>query len=483
MSAAVVRSLQKILPTVTWATDAKPIEAEQDREEARKQRRLLQDSLRNFESAKRPCAPTVERVTGLLAALREKLEAASQPGVLGRYSKREAEVAEARVENAVVQIANENVQNRQEKLMANITRDIEELKKQQKCAEELNARNANAFNLMAKATNDAMKGKRDESMDELTEKLTTIAALMKPEGCDELFDTKATWQGKPVVLIGMAVSEGAMPNYCFRLVGGGDGDDRSEEVYQCPKEELVMPALEEQRPAKRPRTKASGSSGGDETALQEERASGAGRDTVDARPRCGAMTKANRPCKRRVKNAGDRCPNHTAEEDPATAEMEAEEEKAERMVAEQKALEERSWEQEEKTAKLEVARPEWKLRSASWRAGTLSCGASSRLIKRGDSHVVHELVSSCSDTVAEQKALEERSREQEEKTAKLEVARPERKLRSASWRTGTLSCGAASRLIKRGGSHVAHVLASSCSDTELEPTGASVPAPPCLSFG
>ena len=86
MSAAVVRSLQKILPTVTWATDAKPIETEQDREEARKQRRLLQDSLRNFESARRPCAPTVARVKDLLAALREKLEAASQPGVLGRYS-------------------------------------------------------------------------------------------------------------------------------------------------------------------------------------------------------------------------------------------------------------------------------------------------------------------------------------------------------------------------------------------------------------
>ena len=78
---------------------------------------------------------------------------------------------------------------------------------------------------------------------------------------------------------------------------------------------------------------------------------------MDDRPRCRAMTKANRPCKRLVKNAGGRCPNHTAEEDPATAEMKAEGEKAERMVAEQKALEERSREQEEKTVKLEVARP------------------------------------------------------------------------------------------------------------------------------
>ena len=120
------QSLQKILPTVTWATDAKPIETEQDREEAQKQRRLLQDSLRNVESAKKPHAPTVATVKGLLAALREKLQAASQPGVLGRYSKCGAQVAEARAENAAVQVANENVQNRQEKLVANIIRDIGE---------------------------------------------------------------------------------------------------------------------------------------------------------------------------------------------------------------------------------------------------------------------------------------------------------------------------------------------------------------------
>ena len=59
----------------------------------------------------------------------KKLKAASQPGALGRYSKREAEVAVARAENVAVQFANDNVQNRQDKLLANITRDIEELKK------------------------------------------------------------------------------------------------------------------------------------------------------------------------------------------------------------------------------------------------------------------------------------------------------------------------------------------------------------------
>ena len=102
-----------------------------------------------------------------------------------------------------------------------------------------------------------------------------------------------------------------------------------------------MPALEEQPPAKRPRTKASGSGG-------------VGGETVDDRPRCGIMTRANRPCKRLVKTAGRCCPDHAAWEDPATAEMQAEEEKTERMVAEQKALEEELQEQEEKTAKLQA---------------------------------------------------------------------------------------------------------------------------------
>ena len=58
-----------------------------------------------------------------LIVLHEKLEAAARPEVLGRYTKREAEVAEAETENAAVKVAKGNVQKRREKLLANIARD------------------------------------------------------------------------------------------------------------------------------------------------------------------------------------------------------------------------------------------------------------------------------------------------------------------------------------------------------------------------
>ena len=92
----------------------------------------------------------------------------------------------------------------------------------QNSTKELDTRGATAFDRLAQAAQDAVEGVPDKPMDDLTARQTSISALVKPEGADWLYSTKATWKGKPVTIIGASVSEDSKTNYCFRLVGGGD---------------------------------------------------------------------------------------------------------------------------------------------------------------------------------------------------------------------------------------------------------------------
>ena len=176
--------------TSTWAGDDKAIVTEADRVEVLKQAKTLKDTLRDLQKAKKPDVAKVAEAQRILTILREKLVAAAKPEVLGRYSRREAEVAESRAESAVVQDAKANVHTRREKLLANIARDTKELQGLQKSAEELDTRGAAAFDQVAKAAKDAMGGVPDEPVDDLCpeEELVipaTFIAAIYGEGVEE----------------------------------------------------------------------------------------------------------------------------------------------------------------------------------------------------------------------------------------------------------------------------------------------------------
>ena len=272
------KSIEDMFKEFHWAKNDRPITHEDHRQVVRNEHQILKDKLKNLGKGKTtaPNAAKVAEARRLLGVLRGKLDAAAAPEVLGRCTKRQALVAEAEAEMAAVETAQQERHKKQEKLLSNIARDTALL--QALPGKELDTRGADAFKLLGKAAKDAMAGQPDGPVDELTKRLTSTSVLMKPEGRDELHATKATWQGKPVELIGTAVSENPTPNYCFRLVVGGDsGEDLSEELYQCPEEELEMPEKVEEPPAKRPRTgrsagaaaTASASSGGEKRAALE----------------------------------------------------------------------------------------------------------------------------------------------------------------------------------------------------------------------
>ena len=156
--------------------------------EVMKQVITLKGTLRDLQKAKKPDAAKVAEAQRILTILREKLVAAAKPEVLGRYSRREAEVAESRAESAVVRGARRDVNARQEKLLDTIARDTQELQRLQKSAEELDTRGAAAFDRLAQAAQDAMGAVPDKPMDDLTARQTSISALIKPEGTDSLCD-------------------------------------------------------------------------------------------------------------------------------------------------------------------------------------------------------------------------------------------------------------------------------------------------------
>ena len=97
--------------TSTWAGDDKAIVTEADRMEVLKQAKTLKDTLRDLQKAKKPDVAKVAEAQRILTILREKLVAAANPEVLGRYSRRGVEVAKSRAESAVVQVAKADVKN------------------------------------------------------------------------------------------------------------------------------------------------------------------------------------------------------------------------------------------------------------------------------------------------------------------------------------------------------------------------------------
>ena len=146
--------------------------------EVLKQAKTLKDTLRDLQKAKKPDVAKVAEAQRILTILREKLVAAAKPEVLGRYSRREAEVAKSRAESAVVQDAKADVKKRQEQLLANIAQNTEELRRLQKSAMELDNRGAVAFDQVAQAAQDAMEGVPDEPCPEEEE-------LVIPEEVEE----------------------------------------------------------------------------------------------------------------------------------------------------------------------------------------------------------------------------------------------------------------------------------------------------------
>ena len=142
--------------TSTWAGDEKVIVEEADRMEVMKQVITLKGTLRDLQKAKKLDVEKVAEAQRILTTLREKLVAAAKPEVFGRYSRRESEVAESRAESAVVQEAQANVIEQQEKLLANISRGTQELQRLQNYVKELGTRGADAFDRVAQAAQDAM---------------------------------------------------------------------------------------------------------------------------------------------------------------------------------------------------------------------------------------------------------------------------------------------------------------------------------------
>ena len=142
--------------TSTWAGDERAIVTEAERMEVTKQVRNLKDALRDLQNAKKRDAAKVAEAQRILAISREKLVAAAKPEVLGRYSRRESEVAESRAESSVVKDAKADVNARQETLLGNIARDTQELQMLRKSAEELGDRGDDAFDRVAQAAQDAM---------------------------------------------------------------------------------------------------------------------------------------------------------------------------------------------------------------------------------------------------------------------------------------------------------------------------------------
>ena len=138
--------------------------------------------------------------------MRGKLDAAAKPEVLGRYSQREAEVAEAKAKEVAVEAARKEEHTEREISFNNVAKEIAKMQAQELRSKELDVRQSAAFKLQGKAARDAMDGKPDEPMDELTERLISVADLVThltfPYGQGVLADDgfQATWKKKELWL-------------------------------------------------------------------------------------------------------------------------------------------------------------------------------------------------------------------------------------------------------------------------------------------
>ena len=117
------KSIEDMFKWFTWAKNEGAIVTDPDRAEVSEERRRLQGKLKELLKVTNPHALKIAEAQRLLTMLREKLAAAAKPDALGRYTKREAQVVEAKAEMAAVETAQQEMHKQQEKLLSNIARD------------------------------------------------------------------------------------------------------------------------------------------------------------------------------------------------------------------------------------------------------------------------------------------------------------------------------------------------------------------------
>jgi len=155
----------KLLAKATWAVGPRAIECDSERFEARKQYHTLQVALNGFTRYhKKPDAEHVQQVQTLLHNLREKLDTAAV--TLGRFTRGQAEVADAETEIQNAEENQENLQAEMTKLGKSMLRDVAKLGELQQALGQQSQAFSSAGNRALGVAKAFLSGDPDTEMEE-----------------------------------------------------------------------------------------------------------------------------------------------------------------------------------------------------------------------------------------------------------------------------------------------------------------------------